>query len=68
MTILRRDQQFRRALFSRDVIGQAKGMVMERFDIDEAAAFPLLKRVSQDSNTPIARLAQRVVAGDYLPR
>jgi len=67
-TIVRRDQQFRRALFSRDVIGQAKGMVMERFGIDEAAAFVLLKRASQDSNTPVARLAQRVVAGDYLPR
>jgi ANTAR domain/GAF domain len=67
-TILRRDQQFRRAIVSRDVIGQAKGMVMERFDIDEAAAFVLLKRASQHSNTPIAQLAQRVVAGDYLPR
>lgn len=67
-TILRRDQQFRRALASRDVIGQAKGMLMERFDIDEAAAFVLLKRVSQDSNTPIAQLARRVVAGDYLQR
>jgi hypothetical protein len=67
-SILRRDQQFRRALASRDVIGQAKGMLMERFDIDQAAAFVLLKRASQDSNTPIAQLARRVVAGDYLQR
>ncbi|MBV8860984.1 MAG: GAF and ANTAR domain-containing protein, partial [Mycobacterium sp.] len=64
--MLRRDQQFRRAIASRDVIGQAKGMLMERFDIDAAAAFVLLKRTSQNSNTPIARLAQRVVTGDYL--
>ena len=26
--------QFQSALVSRDVIGQAKGMIMERFDVD----------------------------------
>ena len=61
---MRRDQQFRTALLSRDVIGQAKGMLMERFDIDAAAAFGLLIRTSQDSNTPVTQVAQRVVAGD----
>jgi GAF domain-containing protein len=65
-SILRRDQQFRRAIVSRDVIGQAKGMLMERFDIDADAAFVLLKRMSQDSNTPVVRVAQRVLDGDYL--
>ena len=63
--MMRRDQQFRTALVSRDIIGQAKGMLMERFDIDAAAAFGLLKRVSQESNTPIAAIAQRVIAGDH---
>jgi GAF domain-containing protein len=61
----RRDQQFRTALVSRDTIGQAKGMLMERFDIDAAAAFGLLTRVSQESNTPVALIAQRVIAGDH---
>ena len=66
--ILRRDQQFPRAIASRDVLCQAKGMLMERFDVDAAAAFVLLKRMSQDSNTPISLLAQRVVAGDHSRR
>lgn len=61
--MMRRDQQFRSALASRDVIGQAKGRMMERFNIDDSQAFAMLKLMSQDSNTPIAQVAQRVVAG-----
>jgi hypothetical protein len=61
--MMRRDQQFRSALVSRDVIGQAKGRLMERFDIDGAEAFERLKQMSQQSNTPIAQVAQRV-SGD----
>ena len=37
--MMRRDQQFRSALVSRDIIGQAKGRLMERFDIDADEAF-----------------------------
>lgn len=59
--MVRRDEQFRSALASRDVIGQAKGMLMERFDIDAVQAFELLKRVSQDSNTPLAQVALELV-------
>ena len=59
-----RDQQFRVALVSRDIIGQAKGRLMERFDIDAAEAFGMLKQMSQDSNTPIAQVAQRVTGRD----
>jgi len=62
--MVRRDQQFRAALVSRDFIGQAKGMLMERFDIDAGAAFGLLKRASQESNTPVAQVARRFIAGD----
>jgi hypothetical protein len=63
-TTMRRDQQFRTAIVSRDVIGQAKGRLMERFGIDADAAFELLKRISQESNTPITQIAQRVVTGE----
>jgi hypothetical protein len=59
--MLRRDQQFRSALASRDVIGQAKGMLMERLGINAVAAFDLLKRLSQDSNTPLHGIAERLV-------
>lgn len=64
--MMRRDQQFRDALLSRDIIGQAKGMLMERFDVDAGAAFGLLTQVSQDTNTPVAHIAQKVIAGDHL--
>ncbi|HEV7419116.1 MAG TPA: GAF and ANTAR domain-containing protein [Mycobacterium sp.] len=59
--LLRRDQQFRSALTSRDLIGQAKGMIMERFRVDAVQAFELLRRLSQDSNTPVAGVARRVL-------
>ena len=60
--MLRRDEQFRSALASRDVIGQAKGMLMERFGIDAVRAFDLLKRLSQDSNTPLHEVAERLTS------
>lgn len=62
--MMRRDQQFRVALVSRDIIGQAKGRLMERLDIDAAEAFESLKQMSQDANMPIAHIAQRVTDGD----
>ena len=60
-TMLTRDEQFRGALASRDLIGQAKGMIMERFDIDSPAAFALLKKLSQNSNTSVAEIAAELV-------
>lgn len=59
--MLRRDEQFRSALASRDIIGQAKGMIMERFAIDAVQAFELIKRLSQSSNTKIIDVAARLV-------
>lgn len=55
-----RQQQFESALASRDLIGQAKGIIMERFDIDAVRAFELLRRVSQESNTPVKVIAARL--------
>ena len=57
-----RDAQFKAALASRDVIGQAKGMLMERFDVDAARAFALIRKLSQDSNTRVADVAAHIVA------
>jgi GAF domain-containing protein len=59
--LLRRDEQYRSALSSRDVIGQAKGILMERFSVNAVQAFDLLRRLSQQSNTPLADIAHRVV-------
>ena len=49
------EQHFAAALASRDVIGQAKGMIMERYHVDAIQAFELLKHFSQHSNTKLAR-------------
>lgn len=59
--LLRRQQQFRNALASRDLIGQAKGVLMERFSIDAVRAFELLRRLSQESNTKLVEIAHRVI-------
>ncbi|MBV8786817.1 MAG: ANTAR domain-containing protein [Mycobacterium sp.] len=56
-----RDEQLRRALASRDIIGQAKGILMERFAIDAESAPNLLKRLSQADNTPLAEIALLVL-------
>ena len=58
----RRDEQFQRALASRDVIGQAKGMIMERYGVDAVQAFELLRKLSQDSNVPLIQIATELVA------
>ncbi len=65
--ILQRRKQFRGALASRDVIGQAKGILMERFGLQAGAAFELLKRLSQESNTPVADVARRLVVSAHPP-
>jgi hypothetical protein len=54
--------QFRSALASRDIIGQAKGMIMERFDVDAVRAFELLKRLSQENNEKLAWIAEELVS------
>lgn len=61
LTAGRVEDQLHSALASRDVIGQAKGMIMERFGVDAQQAFTLLTRLSQDSNTPIGRLSVQLV-------
>jgi GAF domain-containing protein len=53
--------QFQSALASRDTIGQAKGILMERFQIDAVKAFVMLTRLSQQSNIPVRTIAVRVV-------
>jgi transcriptional regulator with GAF, ATPase, and Fis domain len=54
-------QQFTSALASRDHIGQAKGILMERFSIDAVQAFELLTKLSQDTNTPVREIAEHVI-------
>ncbi|GAA1829115.1 GAF and ANTAR domain-containing protein [Pseudonocardia ailaonensis] len=54
------NRHLREALHNRDVIGQAKGVLMEREGINEDAAFELLRSVSQQTNVKLAELARTV--------
>jgi GAF domain-containing protein len=58
----RREEQFKKALASRDVIGQAKGMIMERYGVNAVQAFDLLRKLSQDSNVALIKVATDLVA------
>jgi GAF domain-containing protein len=57
----REGEELQSALSTRDRIGQAKGIIMERFGIDDIRAFEMLRRLSQDSNTRLVDIAQRVI-------
>lgn len=54
-------EQFASGLASRDLIGQAKGMLMERYGMDAVQAFDLIRRLSQDQNIPVTTLAGELV-------
>lgn len=54
---------FDQALQTRKVIGQAIGIVMERYRIDEDRAFGFLVRASSTSNTKLRDVAQKLVDG-----
>ena len=53
--------QLRQALNSRDVIGQAKGILMERRRISADEAFDVLRSASQSLNVKLAKVAATLV-------
>jgi GAF domain-containing protein len=62
-----RADQMHDALGNRDVIGQAKGILMERHRVTADAAFGVLSRVSQAENMKLAEIARRFVETGQLP-
>jgi GAF domain-containing protein len=57
----RHGEHMQAALSTRDRIGQAKGIIMERYDVDDVRAFEMLRLLSQESQTKLAEVAQRVI-------
>jgi GAF domain-containing protein len=51
-----------RAIDARKTIGQAQGILMERFSIDADRAFAVLRRYSQDNNIKLHTVAERLIA------
>jgi len=57
----RGEQRLRRAQINRDTVGQAKGILMERFDIDAVAAFSLLAELSRNRGQSVTSVARGLV-------
>lgn len=64
----RNEQSMTQAVDARKLVGQAMGILMERFDIDADRAFAILRRYSQDTNTKLRDVAQQLIETRKLPR
>ena len=64
----RQVDQLQEAVAARQLIGQAVGMVMERYDIDEARAFGFLARLSSHENLKLRLVAERLVRNTGEPQ
>ena len=63
----RSEEGLREALETRTVIGQAQGVLMERFEIDADRAFATLRRYSQHQNIKLKVLCHQLVETRLLP-
>ena len=59
----------KQALLSRDVIGQAKGILMERLRVGPDEAFDHLRVLSQNQNRKLVEVARQLTeTGEWPPR
>lgn len=63
----RERQQLREAVDSRTLIGQAQGILMERYGVDADRAFTVLRRYSSQANRKLRLVAEEVVRERRLP-
>lgn len=63
----RHDETLSEALRSRQLIGQAVGIVMERYRLDPDRAFAFLVRVSQTGNIKLREVAAGIIADAVTP-
>lgn len=63
----RHNDEMHRALVNRDVIGQAKGLLMERYHVPAERAFLILSRLSQETNTKLSDAAADLVRTRTMP-
>lgn len=62
-----REENLRTALESRTEIGQATGILMDKYALSADQAMTVLKRYSQDTNTKLRQIAHEVVEYRELP-
>jgi len=63
----REERGLREAIEARHHIGQAQGILMERFGIDADRAFAILRRYSRDTNIKLRTVAERVIETRRMP-
>jgi GAF domain-containing protein len=63
----RSDEQLQQAIASRQEIGEALGIVMERYKVPEPEAFDLLRKHSQERNVKLRDLARQLTETGELP-
>ena len=61
------EENLRAAVSSRDVIGQAKGILVERHELSADQAFAVLTRVSQELNRELADVARELTDTGAVP-
>jgi GAF domain-containing protein len=64
---MREEAQLRVAVLSKHLIGQAQGILMERYDLTSGQAFGVLRRYSQTANRKLRDVAEQVVDTRGLP-
>ena len=57
----RNDETMAAAVDARKLVGQAMGILMERFNLDDTRAFEILKRYSQENNLKLRDVAQELI-------
>ena len=63
----KREEGLRFAIDTRHLIGQAQGILMERFSLTADKSFLVLRRYSQDHNVKLRDLAEEIVQTRQLP-
>jgi GAF domain-containing protein len=63
----RHEASMNQAVDARKLVGQAMGILMERYDLDGDRAFEVLKRYSQHNNRKLRDVAQQLIDTRRLP-
>jgi len=63
----RNEQNLWQAIDSRNLVGQAQGILMERFGLTAERSFAVLRRYSQQHNRKLAKIAEELVSTGNLP-
>jgi GAF domain-containing protein len=67
LSAARQEENLRRAIDKRDMIGQAKGILMERYRLTAPRAFDLLVRASSHTNRKLFDIADELTSTGSMP-